>query len=86
MAQDWVVAYGILTAKEAEKLLKKIANRENNPKSKVSSNNIVSTIKSPEKLVATKRARTSKSIVLEDGDAMGDDNGALWEGRGTSGI
>ncbi len=88
MAQDWVLAYGILTSKEAEKLIQKIANRGNAPKGRGAANKM----KSPEKAkpVATqppaKRARGGKATILEDADIGGDDTGGVWEGRGTSGI
>lgn len=88
MAQDWVLAYGILSNKEAEKLLQKVSNRENNPKARSAGNRM----KSPEKgkpassQPAAKKARGGKARILEDEDIGGDDTGGVWEGKGTSGI
>ncbi len=87
MAQDWVLAYGILTSKEAEKLIQKIANRGNAPKGRGAANKM----KSPEKAKPAaqppaKRARGGKATIVEDADIGGDDTGGVWEGRGTSGI
>lgn len=93
MAQDWVLAYGILSDKEAEKLLQKVNNRGNNPKGKSSS--AANKLKSPEKAKPAakapaqppaKRARGGKSKINEDEDIGGDDIGGVWEGQGSSGI
>lgn len=80
MAQEWCVAYGVLSREHAHELWQQICRRKAEArrpnKSPVKSSNS-----------SSKRPRTSKSNIIDDGEAdTGFDDEAVFETRGTTGL
>jgi hypothetical protein len=81
MAQEWCVAYGVLSREQAHELWQQICRRKAEArrpnKSPMKSSNSSS----------NKRARSSKSNVIDDGEAdTGFDDEGVFETRGTTGL
>lgn len=94
MAQDFVLAYGILDLEEAQKLNIKVAKRKGkpapSPMKKPASQSSSSSSSSKVVKVETKKeptARKRKTTIEGDGvEDTGMETGTMWEGSGTGGI